>query len=57
MRLTKPCNKCKRNEAVKTFDHEALCESCTIDRLVETVEGLMTGYVTVTANIRYEKNL
>jgi hypothetical protein len=51
------CNKCKSWIATKTFDAEPLCQSCTIDRLIETVEGLMTGYVTVTANIRYEKNL
>jgi hypothetical protein len=40
---------------VKIFDHEALCESCTIDRLIEAVEELKTGYVTVTAELRYEK--
>jgi anaerobic ribonucleoside-triphosphate reductase len=48
------CNKCNEQIAVKTFDHEALCESCTIDRLVETVERLVTGYVTIDAEIRYE---
>jgi hypothetical protein len=55
MRLTKPCNKCRRKEATKTFDHEPLCESCAIDRLIEAQERLMTGYISINAEIRYEE--
>jgi hypothetical protein len=53
--MKNPCNKCKGRMAVRTFDAEPLCESCTMDRLIEVVEALTTGYITVTAELRYEK--
>jgi len=48
------CNKCQEQIATKTFDHEKLCESCTIDRLIAVVERLSTAYVTIDAEVRYE---
>jgi hypothetical protein len=49
------CNRCNEQLAVRQFDDEALCDSCTIYRLSRAVEGLQTAYVTVTAELRYEK--
>jgi hypothetical protein len=53
--MDKTCNKCGKNTAYREFDHEALCTPCTIGRLIEAVEKLMTGYVSVTAEIVYEE--
>jgi uncharacterized protein YlaI len=50
------CNICQVRVAVKTFDGESLCQSCTVDRLIETVERLMTGYISVNAEIVYEED-
>jgi hypothetical protein len=49
------CMKCNEQLAVKIFDHEALCESCAIDRLIETIETLKTAYISVDAEIRFEE--
>jgi hypothetical protein len=40
--------------ATREFDHEPVCDSCAIDRLIETVERLSTAYVSVTAEVRYD---
>lgn len=48
------CNRCNEQLAVRQFDNEALCDSCTIYRLSRTVERLMTAYVMVDVEVRYE---
>ena len=48
------CNRCNEQLAVRQFDDEALCDSCTIYRLSRTVERLMTAYVSVDAEVMYE---
>jgi hypothetical protein len=48
------CNRCNEQLAVREFDHEALCDSCTIYRLSRAVERLQTAYVSVEATVRYE---
>lgn len=40
----------------RVFDHENLCDSHCIDRLVEEVEHLKTGYVRVSATLVYEED-
>jgi hypothetical protein len=55
------CNRCevekgRMRDSTRVFDHEELCDSCTIDRLIDAVERLSTMYVTCTAEVRYEKN-
>jgi hypothetical protein len=50
------CNRCNEQLAVRQFDDEALCDSCTIYRLSRAVERLQSGYITATIDIVYEKD-
>lgn len=39
----------------RVFDDDHYCEHCLIDALIERVEKLSTAYVSVTAEVVYEK--